>query len=250
MPLAEAPSPAADPSTERDAPDASVPLLNRELSWLAFNERVIEEAEDTSHPLLERLKFLAISQTNLDEFFMIRVAGLRAQLSAEVTELSIDGLTPGEQLDAARRAVKKMVQRQAKCLVEDLVPRLADAGITISSIGSLDETGRELKQIEAIVRAQPEVDTFSRRTGKATNRSARFQKTSGLSGAGATIAASDRRRSSLRHAPGTGRVASYSPTWSSPAAGPATCSSLTAGQRGPASGSVSSPCTSPVKRRP
>jgi len=142
MPLAEAPSPAADPSTERDAPDASVPLLNRELSWLAFNERVIEEAEDTSHPLLERLKFLAISQTNLDEFFMIRVAGLRAQLSAEVTELSIDGLTPGEQLDAARRAVKKMVQRQAKCLVEDLVPRLADAGITISSIGSLDETGR------------------------------------------------------------------------------------------------------------
>ena len=142
MTLAEAPPPVADPSAENAAAEASSPVLNRELSWLAFNERVIEEAEDTSHPLLERLKFLAISQTNLDEFFMIRVAGLRAQLSAEVTERSIDGMTPGEQLDACRRAVKKMIQRQTKCLVEDLVPRLADAGITILPIASLDEARR------------------------------------------------------------------------------------------------------------
>jgi len=142
MALAEVPSPVPEAASEAGAAESSTPLLNRELSWLAFNERVIEEAEDTAHPLLERLKFLAISQTNLDEFFMIRVAGLRAQLSAEVTERSMDGLTPGEQLDAARKAVKKMIQRQTRCLVEDLVPRLAEAGITILPIASLDEARR------------------------------------------------------------------------------------------------------------
>jgi len=141
MALTEVPSPPAEAPAE-PAAESSAPVLNRELSWLAFNERVIEEAEDIVHPLLERLKFLAISQTNLDEFFMIRVAGLRAQLSAEVTERSIDGLTPGEQLDAARRAVKKMIQRQTRCLVDDLVPRLAEAGITILPIASLDEARR------------------------------------------------------------------------------------------------------------
>src|SRR5512146_3021077 len=142
MALAEAPVPAPDPPAEGSPADGSPALSNRELSWLAFNERVIEEAEDTSHPLLERLKFLAISQTNLDEFFMIRVAGIRAQISAEVTEPSIDGLTPGEQLDSIRRAVKQMIQRTTKCLVEDLVPRLADSGITILPIASLDDARR------------------------------------------------------------------------------------------------------------
>ncbi|HWC65142.1 MAG TPA: RNA degradosome polyphosphate kinase, partial [Thermoanaerobaculia bacterium] len=144
MALTEVPTPLPDARPDADPPEGSAALSNRELSWLAFNERVIEEAEDTSHPLLERLKFLAISQTNLDEFFMIRVAGLRAQLSAEVTERSVDGLTPGEQLDASRRAVKKMIQRQTRCLVDDLIPRLADAGITISPIASLDEARRAL----------------------------------------------------------------------------------------------------------
>ena len=144
MALAEVPTPIPESRPDADASEPSSTLVNRELSWLAFNERVIEEAEDTSHPLLERLKFLAISQTNLDEFFMIRVAGLRAQLSAEVTERSVDGLTPGEQLDASRRAVKKMIQRQTRCLVDDLIPRLADAGITISPIASLDEARRAL----------------------------------------------------------------------------------------------------------
>jgi polyphosphate kinase len=145
MAMAEVPSPVPEPPAEAPS-ETSVPLLNRELSWLAFNERVIEEAEDTSHPLFERLKFLAISQTNLDEFFMIRIAGLRAQLSAEVTEPSVDGMTPAEQLDACRRAVKKMIQRQTKCLVEDLVPRLADAGITILPIATLDESRRTLAE--------------------------------------------------------------------------------------------------------
>jgi len=140
----EAPALPINDAPESAAPvEAPRPLLNRELSWLAFNERVVEEAEDTTHPLLERLKFLAISQTNLDEFFMIRVAGLREQVSADVTDVSFDGLTPGEQLEAIRKVVKKMIQRQTKCMTDDLIPKLSEAGITIHPIASLDESRRD-----------------------------------------------------------------------------------------------------------
>src|SRR5436305_15260484 len=77
--------------------------INRELSWIAFNRRVFEEAEDTRHPLLERVKFLSIFDTNLDEFIMIRVAGLKDQLAAHVTSLSPDGLTAEQPISAVRQ---------------------------------------------------------------------------------------------------------------------------------------------------
>src|SRR5215216_5251322 len=92
-------------------------LLNRELSWLEFNARVLHEAFDARIPLLERLKFLSIFSTNLDEFFMVRVAGLRRQLALGGGQHSPDGMTPQEQLDAIERRVHELLAQQRTCLV-------------------------------------------------------------------------------------------------------------------------------------
>ncbi len=135
--------PAVAGSVPATASLPALPLLNRELSWLAFNGRVIEEAYDESWPLLERLKFLAISETNLDEFFMIRVSGLLDQLSSEIVEPTDDGLPPAEALARVRAAVQEMEARQTSCLVVDLLPKLAQAGISILTWGDLSDVQRE-----------------------------------------------------------------------------------------------------------
>ena len=105
--------------------------FNREISWLAFNRRVLEEALDPSWPLLERMKFLAIFHSNLDEFFMIRVSGLHEQLEAAVTEKSADGLSAPEQLRRIREIVLEDSGLAMRTLREDLQPRLAEAGVRI-----------------------------------------------------------------------------------------------------------------------
>lgn len=105
--------------------------LNRELSWLEFNKRVLEEAEDPSHPLLERVKFLSIFFNNLDEFFMIRISGLREQLSSGVLEAALDGMSPSDQLGQIREALLNSFARVSRCWQDDLFTRLVDTGIHI-----------------------------------------------------------------------------------------------------------------------
>lgn len=111
--------------------------FNRELSWLKFNDRVLEEAMDTSHPLLERLKFLSIFSSNLDEFFMIRVAGLKEQIAANIHELPIDGLAPQEVLDRISKKVHDDVNQQARTLLEDVLPKLRKKGIRVRYYNTL-----------------------------------------------------------------------------------------------------------------
>ncbi|MEA2761693.1 MAG: polyphosphate kinase [Gemmatimonadaceae bacterium] len=114
--------------------------INRELSWLAFNARVLHEAFDARNPLLERVKFLSIFSTNLDEFYMVRVAGLRRQIAAGVQQVPPDGLTPAQQLDAITERVADLMEQQRKCLYEVLLPELKDHGIEIASMSDLDPT--------------------------------------------------------------------------------------------------------------
>jgi polyphosphate kinase len=113
---------------ERDLFDPRL-YINRELSWLAFNERVLAHAQSDGHPLLERAKFLAIAANNLDEFFMIRVATLTRQLRAGLNTSSCDGLTIEQQLRAARSRAERSLRSFAACWKNDLLPRLASAGI-------------------------------------------------------------------------------------------------------------------------
>lgn len=112
-------------------------LFNRELSWLEFNRRVLEEALDTRHPLLERLKFLAIFSTNLDEFFMVRVSGLQEALEAEA-EASSDGMTPAEQLKQISKTLRPILELQTRCLQTEILPALAANGIVIKSYHELN----------------------------------------------------------------------------------------------------------------
>lgn len=105
-------------------------FLNRELSWLAFNNRVLDEAHNPLTPLMERLNFLAISSSNLDEFYMVRVAGLKDYVRKGITKLSSDGMTPSEELDAIHHTVTKMVERQHECWIA-LRERLREEDIVV-----------------------------------------------------------------------------------------------------------------------
>ncbi|NMB79533.1 MAG: polyphosphate kinase 1 [Methanomicrobiales archaeon] len=111
--------------------------INRELSWIRFNRHVLDEALDPSHPLLERVKFLAIFANNLDEFFMIRVSGLQRQLSKGVLKAPPDGMTPARQLEAVHKMLLPDLDAQNECWHKNLLPELATAGIHLHTYADL-----------------------------------------------------------------------------------------------------------------
>jgi len=140
-PAPKAATPGDEASSEPDLKDPSL-YLNRELSLLLFQHRVLEEAEDERNPLLERVKFLSILGSNLDEFFMVRVAGLMAQIDAGASEPGADGLSPRAQLVAIRREVKKLINEAHRCMA-DLMHELNEQGIFVHSYPELGDVQRK-----------------------------------------------------------------------------------------------------------
>lgn len=130
-------------------------LFNREQSWIEFNARVLAEALDTRNPLLERAKFLAICSTNMDEFFMIRVAGLRQQQRVGVQTTSPDGLTPSEQLHAIRTAVTAQLAVQRDCWLTDVNPALRAQGIWLFDYAELSPAQRAIADRYYLEQIQP-----------------------------------------------------------------------------------------------
>src|SRR5271166_2154352 len=126
----------------RTSLDSSAYYINREASWMAFNRRVLEEAQDEGNPVLERLKFLAISASNLDEFFEVRVAGLVQQIEDGYTEPGPDGLTLLEERDAVSQDTHDFVDNQYLCWNEKLRPMLAANGIRVLGLHELDAKAR------------------------------------------------------------------------------------------------------------
>lgn len=118
-------------------------FINRELSWLAFNDRVLQEAEDRTNPLLERVKFLAIFTSNLDEYFMIRVANLKRKLAAGITEPGIDGMTPQALAAHVQDRSQRMLDRQALMFSRTIAPELASENITLPRMADVDAGARQ-----------------------------------------------------------------------------------------------------------
>ena len=141
--MAKKPTPGTSPSSPDELPEGR--YSDRELSWLAFNERVLDLARDTERiPLLERAKFLAIFSSNLDEFFMVRVAGLKRRIDAGVAVPSVAGMLPRELHDAILARTHDLVSEQSRVFAEEVRPGLVDEGIEILRWAELsdDEKGR------------------------------------------------------------------------------------------------------------
>lgn len=141
--------------------------INRELSWIKFNERVLEEAQDLSHPLLERVKFLAICGSNLDEFFMTRIPRLLKKINAGSNEKTMDGLTFAEQVETTREQIIPLVERHAACLRDEILPALAKQKIFIWNFNDLGQKDKDnlrefLKQsILPLIKIHPGLDGSS-----------------------------------------------------------------------------------------
>src|SRR5881398_3225139 len=122
---------------ERDFSDPAN-FINRELSWLEFNRRVLEEAQDATQPLIERVKFLTIFSSNLDEFFEIRVAGIKQQIESETSDVGPDGLSPTETFNAIQRTAHEMVAIEYALWKDELAPALVKQGIRVRALEELN----------------------------------------------------------------------------------------------------------------
>src|SRR4051812_15611834 len=127
-------------------------FLNRELSWLEFNQRVLNEAQDPGNPLLERVKFFCITSSNLDEFFEVRVAGIKQQMESQGAGTSENGLTPTETFNAVVQRIRRMTHDQNACWREQLLPALAKNGIRFLEPEQLSEA--DLLWLEKFYRTQ------------------------------------------------------------------------------------------------
>src|SRR5829696_3549816 len=154
---------ATEPSTAAQAPAAAEPpapvaltdpslYFNRELSWLDFNQRVLELAEDPSVPLLERVRFCGIYEDNLDEFYMVRVAGLHDQVEGKVDVRGADGLPASEVIQRVRERAIELRQRLGRCLAEELRPALSEHGIRILPLPETDQ--EERRQLDRLFKGQ------------------------------------------------------------------------------------------------
>src|SRR5881227_3055373 len=153
--IRDVPAPEPDPELEPQASDLDNSRLfnNRELSWIEFNARVLELAEQDDMPLMERLKFLAIFSSNLDEFFEIRVAGLQQQVYAgvEPQDYGADGMAPAEQLAAIDRRAHELVAEQYRILNGEVLPGLAGGGVQRELLEDLTEPER--RHVDTLFRA-------------------------------------------------------------------------------------------------
>ena len=119
-------------------------FFNYELSWLKFNERVLAEAQNEKNKLLERVKFIGIVCSNLDEYFQKRVGGLKRQFHAKVKTLSVDGMSVSDQLKAIREVMQVMIEDYRSCFFDDLIPALEEIGISIKNIEDLTDQQKEV----------------------------------------------------------------------------------------------------------
>ena len=117
-------------------------FINRELSWLAFNRRVLEEAQDTTQPLLERVRFLGIVTSNLDEFFEVRVAGIKQQIEHESDDSGPDGMSARQTFDAIRQDVLTLIDDQYRLWNDELLPALREHGVHLHDFKDLNATDR------------------------------------------------------------------------------------------------------------
>src|SRR5438045_7907854 len=142
IPLPEAPE---HPRSRRFA--APENFINRELSWLQFNRRVLEEAQDATQPLIERVKFLSIFSSNLDEFFEIRVAGIKQQIESETSDVAADGLSPTETFNQIQRLAHELVATEYELFNKELLPELEKNRIRVRRVSELGTRRSEERRV-------------------------------------------------------------------------------------------------------